>query len=347
MKKLLLIVSCLLSSYLNGHGIAIGTLIKTADGLRPIEQVIVKDQVYCWPFETMSVLRPVTHIFQRQLMHLMHIKVNNEVLKVAPSQQLYCANYQEWIPAAQLQVGDTLLNEAQEPVAIQALDLVHEKTECLVLAVADYHNFYIGNSCVLAHNAFAVLIPVLTWTFGEGLAWIGLERLITIVGGAFIVAGATKFANSYNASNHHSQAMYFAQDSQAAHNYSFPNPNGSYQPDLDDEDDINTDNVAVASEAAAKKNKKQLSLNQIDQKIKKGQAPKTIRRVCSGQCGTNKLQDHLHFLDDGVDKGRAVNVDGTWSHQSKKVESGLQYLQGAERRFMKLIGWALPEGYKK
>jgi hypothetical protein len=71
------------------------------------------------------------------------------------------------------------------------------------------------------------------------------------------------------------------------------------------------------------------SLNQVNQFIQKGQAPKTITRVDKGLI-KGEL-DHIHF-----DDGSALNRNGTWKHGEKK-------LTNQEIKFLQQNGWTLPK----
>lgn len=79
-----------------------------------------------------------------------------------------------------------------------------------------------------------------------------------------------------------------------------------------------------------KTNENNLSVNQIRQQIKRGQAPESVNRIDSGK-GNEK--EHIHFDNDK----HALNIDGTWKHGGKK-------LTNTEKEWLKNIGWRLPNG---
>ena len=74
----------------------------------------------------------------------------------------------------------------------------------------------------------------------------------------------------------------------------------------------------------------QTKINQVNQKIKKGQAPKSVENAHKGHGNTGKL--HIHFKD-----GAAVNIDGTW-HDKKIQENCL-----IKKKFLKENEWELPK----
>ena len=75
--------------------------------------------------------------------------------------------------------------------------------------------------------------------------------------------------------------------------------------------------------------KKEASVNQVQQLISKGKAPKSLE--AAGTPRTKFEQPHLHF------KGKdALNKDGTWKHGGRK-------LTNKEVDFIKSIGWKTPK----
>lgn len=71
------------------------------------------------------------------------------------------------------------------------------------------------------------------------------------------------------------------------------------------------------------------SVNQVNQVIRRGNAPRTMIRAEKGRPERFE-KPHIHFRDGG-----ALNYDGTWKH-------GGRMLTNAEKEFIKLIEWNLP-----
>ena len=71
------------------------------------------------------------------------------------------------------------------------------------------------------------------------------------------------------------------------------------------------------------------SMNQLNQLVKTGKAPKTITRFDIGK--VKGEINHVHF-----DNGAALNVDGTWKH-------GFKNLTNKEIKLLKENGWIIPE----
>lgn len=72
------------------------------------------------------------------------------------------------------------------------------------------------------------------------------------------------------------------------------------------------------------KPKKIPSINQLQQLVKKGKAPKTIDRFDKGNPNHDE-DDHVHF-----NNGSALYRDGTWKHGTKNLTNAeTQFLNNA------------------
>ena len=76
------------------------------------------------------------------------------------------------------------------------------------------------------------------------------------------------------------------------------------------------------------------SVNQMEQRIKKGKAPDSIEHVHKGKLDHEKT--HVHFKD-----GSALNKDGTWKHTPKK--GGEHIFTNKEIDFLQYYGWTIPQ----
>jgi hypothetical protein len=73
-----------------------------------------------------------------------------------------------------------------------------------------------------------------------------------------------------------------------------------------------------------------ISVNQLQKKVERGQAPRSIDRFDKGNPDHGE-QPHVHFKD-----GSALYKDGKWKH-------GERQLTNAEKKFLKEAGWTTPE----
>jgi hypothetical protein len=72
------------------------------------------------------------------------------------------------------------------------------------------------------------------------------------------------------------------------------------------------------------------AVNKMNDKVKKGQAPKTVDRVDQASLNIGDNHAHVHFTD-----GHALKDDGTWKH-------GGRTLSGKEEAWLQKHGWTLP-----
>ncbi|CAF0817253.1 unnamed protein product [Adineta steineri] len=72
------------------------------------------------------------------------------------------------------------------------------------------------------------------------------------------------------------------------------------------------------------------NVNQMQQEVKKGQAPDTVSRVDQASLHPGDRYAHVHFKD-----GAALRDDGTWKH-------GGRNLSREEKKWLDKWGWTHP-----
>jgi hypothetical protein len=72
---------------------------------------------------------------------------------------------------------------------------------------------------------------------------------------------------------------------------------------------------------------KSMSVNQMNQEIQQGRAPRSIKRIDPANPERYDRFIHAHF-----DDGSALYINGEWKHGSKK-------LTNAEKEWLKKNGW--------
>ena len=87
---------------------------------------------------------------------------------------------------------------------------------------------------------------------------------------------------------------------------------------------LGSDLVLLAKKAGMGK-----SPNQLNEDIKKGNAPEGIDRVDTPKIPNEQLHVHL-------DDGSALNVDGSWKHGESKLTSAI-------KKWLTKNGWILPK----
>ena len=131
-----------------------GTLIKTQDGERPIEEIKIGDMVYAEDPETGEKgLKRVTDVYVNETEVLIEIEVNQTILKSTPEHPFWVID-KGWIEAERLIIGDKLKLSTGEIAIINNVNKVFLNTSVKVynFTVEDWHTYYAGELSVLTHN---------------------------------------------------------------------------------------------------------------------------------------------------------------------------------------------------
>ena len=135
-----------------------GTLVKTRDGNRKIEEVRCGDYVLAQDPETGEVgYQVVEKTFVREVDQIVHVVVGGVEIETTEEHPVFVEG-EGFVRAVSLQNGDVLRlangeNAKVEKLWVEALD---EKVPVYNFEVADYHTYYVSEMGVLVHNMCAV-----------------------------------------------------------------------------------------------------------------------------------------------------------------------------------------------
>lgn len=131
-----------------------GTLIETAEGKKPIEEIQSGDMVLAENPETDEIaLRRVVHTFENESYELVHVFVNGEEIITTPSHPFYVPKL-GWTSAIKLRAGDILVLSNGEYVVVEAVqhEILESPIKVYNFEVEDFHTYFVGESSVLVHN---------------------------------------------------------------------------------------------------------------------------------------------------------------------------------------------------
>ena len=144
-----------------------GTQVQTIDGLKPIEEIEIGDQVLSYNEQTkQNEYQVVYYTFRRFADDIYSIKIENEEkpLEVTSEHPFYIKIHQarsdlsgeddegEWEEVRDLEVGDEIRLVSGRWAKI--FDIKFKgKGEVFNFSVANNNNYYVGNSRLLTHNA--------------------------------------------------------------------------------------------------------------------------------------------------------------------------------------------------
>ena len=134
-----------------------GTLVDTANGLKPIEQIEIGDMVWARDAESgVTGLKPVTDLIrrnQRQIWIVEFLSDDGELARFETTD-----DHPWWIPGAgwlrtdQLRPGLIATTLDEDPASISRVERTERVDATYNLTVADFNTYFVGELQVLVHN---------------------------------------------------------------------------------------------------------------------------------------------------------------------------------------------------
>ncbi len=140
-----------------------GTPVKTPDGYKNIEELVVGDEVLSQNIETGAIeANAVTDTFVRPISEIKtfyKLKIGSseksEDLFVTGEHPFWVTDLEEWVTVDDLQVGALLTNHQGEELTVQAKVLETELQQTFNITVAGNNNYFAGELETLVHNCSA------------------------------------------------------------------------------------------------------------------------------------------------------------------------------------------------
>jgi hypothetical protein len=131
-----------------------GTLVKTENGLIPIEQIQIGDYVYTYDGKYNEiVLKEVVNTMRKEAEKIISIKINKDVIIETTENHPFYVKNTGWVEAKQLREGDKLLNYNEEYLEIQELKETYYFGKVVYnLQLDENHNFFVSDLWILVHN---------------------------------------------------------------------------------------------------------------------------------------------------------------------------------------------------
>ena len=132
-----------------------GTMVKTAEGDVPIENIQVGDYVYAHNPETRETeLKTVVNTFVNEATELVHVFTDGEEI-ICTNEHPFYSPIKGWVEACKLRAGDILVSLNGEYIVVEQVQ--HEILEAPIkvynFEVEDFHTYFVGNGDgVLVHN---------------------------------------------------------------------------------------------------------------------------------------------------------------------------------------------------
>lgn len=139
--------SCILEGPCGGGGgcFRAGTMVLTPNGLLPIENLEVGDEVVSRSDSGQRINVKVLETYRS--ISCGHYLINGDI-EVTGTHPFWSNS--SWKEVAELQVGDALIDEAGNPLEVIAINLVNRQSRVYNIRVSDTNTFFAGG--VLVHN---------------------------------------------------------------------------------------------------------------------------------------------------------------------------------------------------
>ena len=137
-----------------GNCFIAGTLVHTRQGVKPIEDISVGDQVLAYDEETgEQSYKKVVRLFRNTTDEWYHVAFGKEELVCTAAHPFYVVD-KGFVPACELMLGDKLVlaNGSKTEVRSIAVECLPESEVTYNFEVEDFHTYYVSDSAVLVHN---------------------------------------------------------------------------------------------------------------------------------------------------------------------------------------------------
>ena len=130
------------------------TTIMTSSGrLKPIKELKVDDEVICYNNEFQQTISKIKGIYAYIADSSIEITTqDNIILSVSTTERFFLPKEGQWVCAKDLKVGNFLLNENLDVIAITNIAHNNQPKEMFIVTVDKYHNFLASQGKYIVHN---------------------------------------------------------------------------------------------------------------------------------------------------------------------------------------------------
>lgn len=129
-----------------------GTLIKTIQGKKKIEDIQVGDKVLSKDDKTGKIAyKKVKRLFKREVDKIYTVQVGKEKIETTAEHPFWVKG-KGWVKAKDLQKGDLLEDENGVGLPVEKILIKIEKTTVYNFEVEDFHTYYVSDTGIWVHN---------------------------------------------------------------------------------------------------------------------------------------------------------------------------------------------------
>lgn len=300
-RKIFIFIFLFISNLIDGEGFISGTLIKTKCGYTEIEKLKESDKVLSYNYKLKQIIE--SKILKIQKNHsdkAIKLLINNKEIITTPDHKFFCPLRKgNWIKAKDLTPCDFILKNVFSLIRIEKIESFDCDNDFYCLSIDQNHNFFVSEEGIFVHNIEPLTCTIVLGSIAE------FEVLLEV--GIPAVVGAAAYIS------HHLFGKKNDSNFSKINTNPDGNQNSNFNPDPNDP-------------------KWKRILNQINQKIKKGQAPNGLKRVDYDHVkNPDPNKAHAHFSDNS-----ALNIDGTYRHADPSP-----WLTNSVKQFLRSYGWKI------
>jgi RHS repeat-associated protein len=144
-----------------------GTLVATAEGPRPIEQVKAGERVWSAdPAGGAPRLNAVSRLLRRTAERLVRVETDGAALEATEEHPFFVAG-RGWVEAARLAPGDRLTRRSGGPLTVRAVAVAGSPEEVFNLEIERDRNYFVSLDEALVHNPICRWVPTIRKGFAE------------------------------------------------------------------------------------------------------------------------------------------------------------------------------------
>ena len=184
MKKIILLLSCVLSISLINAGVSADTIVDTPEGLKEIKILKVGDPVFCCNPNLQREIGTVATIQEIEVASVVEITTTDGlIIFAAPDQKFFVTH--KWVQANQLTLEDVLFTRERALIGITSIRHVQQPMTLRFITIDKNPTYWAAENGILMHNgAIGATVGVL----------LGASAVQASYGVATYVVGATATA---------------------------------------------------------------------------------------------------------------------------------------------------------
>jgi hypothetical protein len=174
--KLIYLFACLLlNQTILSEGFLQGTLVKTSESYKPIDQLKENDLVTSYSFKDKCLMQgKITKVNKKHYKTWIKLIINSNEIITAPDHKFYCPITEgtRWVKAKDLKSSDFISVDLTNCVRVSKIEELNQEADFYCLFIEKYQNFFVTEQNIFVHN-FAALIPIFEVLIAAGIRCFG------------------------------------------------------------------------------------------------------------------------------------------------------------------------------